>query len=240
MSNTAQAITSLAGAGGTVNLNFGHTLTVTQAGDTTFAGNLNGSGAIIKAGNGTLKLTGPNFGFIGATTINQGTLLVAGSLSGSAISIAGGTLGGGGFVGNVTSVGGTIAPGEGPGTLNTSNVDGDAFGNWRFELATPGVEGGGVNDLLQITGSLTLDGTLQVQRLPGFGGGIYRLANYTGTLTDNGLILDPAFAQLYPGSIIDTSTVGQVNLVVVPEPASAAFLVSGLGLLAGFSRRRRA
>jgi hypothetical protein len=37
---------------------------------------------------------------------------------------------------------------------------------------------------------------------------------------------------------IDTSTSGQVNLIVVPEP-SALVLLSGLGVIGFFARRQR-
>jgi hypothetical protein len=109
----------------------------------------------------------------------------------------------------------------------------------KFELATPGVVGGGVNDLLSVAGPFTLDGTLQVTELAGFGTGTYRLADYTGTFTNNGLNLEPSFIAAHPGSFIDPSVPGQLNLVVVPEPGAMVSLLAGMGMLASLQRFRR-
>jgi hypothetical protein len=145
-------------------------------------------------------------------------------------------LGGIGSVGAVTTLGGIIAPGMSVGTLTVSSLQMDSASVWRFELGTREIAG--ESDLLQISGELTLDGILQVLPQPGFGGGTYHLANYAGAFTDNGMLLDPAFLQLYPGSSIDTTAAGEVNLIVVPEPGSAIILLGGLCALAGFRRTR--
>ena len=107
--------------------------------------------------------------------------------------------------------------------------------------------GVGVNDLITGVTDLTLDGTLDITDLtPGdfltaMIGDVWRLIDYSGTLTDNGLDIGSAPA-LASGLMyeIDTTIGGQVNLVIVaavPEPSSLMFL--GLGGLALFSRRRR-
>jgi outer membrane autotransporter protein len=66
--------------------------------------------------------------------------------------------------------------------------------------------------LFNVTGNLTLDGTLNVTAAAGFGSGVYRVFSYGGTLTDNGL----ALGALPGGSTgtIQTSVANQVNLVV--------------------------
>lgn len=111
-----------------------------------------------------------------------------------------------------------------------------SISNWRAQV---GMIGSGINDLISVTGNLTLDGTLLVDGLPGFTTGTYRLFNYTGALNDSGLSLDAPFLAAYPGSAIDTATAGQVNLVVVPEPAALMSLLGGVGGLLGFRRFRR-
>ncbi len=236
LSNAAQSTTSLDGAGGTVTLGAGHTLTVSQSTNTTFSGVIAGTGNLVKELTGTLVLAGTDT-FTGTTTVNGGTLAVSGSISGSAVTLNGGTLGGIGTTGTVASIGGALAPGASAGTLTVAALTLDSASALNFELATAGIIGSGVNDLLSIGGSLTLDGTLNVTPLAGFDFGTYRIVNYGGAFTDNGLDLSPAFISAYPGSSIDVATVGQVNLVVVPEPGSAMLLLAGLG--ATMVRRRR-
>jgi len=136
-------------------------------------------------------------------------------------------------------VGGTVAPGTSPGTLNSGAFSLDSNSLIKFELAQAGVTGGGVNDLINVAGPLTLDGTLQVLELSGFGNGSYPLFTYTGALTNNVLNLQPAFVASHPGSFIDVTPANQVNLMVVPEPvASVSLLMGAGGLLAGRRRRK--
>ncbi|WP_292330060.1 hypothetical protein, partial [Mesorhizobium sp.] len=81
-----------------------------------------------------------------------------------------------------------------------------------YELGTPGTVGSGVNDLIVVNGDLTLDGTLNITDVGGFGPGVYRLMNYGGALTDNGLEFGttPVSAS---DLFIQTSIAGEVNLI---------------------------
>ena len=45
--------------------------------------------------------------------------------------------------------------------------------------------------LTMVNGNLTLDGTLNITAFPGFGVGTYQIIDYTGTLTDNTLTVNP-------------------------------------------------
>ena len=58
-----------------------------------------------------------------------------------------------------------------------------------YDLGLPDIVGGGTNDLVIVTGGLTLDGTLNIADAGGFSRGVYRLINYGGALTDNGLLI---------------------------------------------------
>ena len=81
-----------------------------------------------------------------------------------------------------------------------------------FRLATPGVSGGGVNDLIAVTGNLTIAGTLNITQLATLGIGSYPLFTYNGTLAGTGF---SAINGVAGNSVsISTGTLHQVNLIV--------------------------
>lgn len=213
--------------------------TGSNAGTNTFAGAIGQAGgvtSVVKNGVGQWVLTNAS-GYTGATTINAGLLTVNGDISGSATTVnLGGTLGGIGSVGAVTVLGGTVAPGAGVGTLTTGAFSITEGSFLAFELSTPDIQGSGINDFIAVSGSLALDGTLQITELSPLVSGEYPLFSYTTGLVDGGLALEAAFLSAHPGSYIDTSTEFEVSLVVVPEPSTAVLLLGGLGVL---TRRRR-
>ena len=148
-------------------------------------------------------LTGAN-SYTGATTINGGTLALSGSgtLATPSISIESGAtfdvsaqtpptlaanqnlLGTGSVKGNLTTVATTaIYPGT-DGTAGTltfnNNLTLNAGGNLAFDLSNnPNTVGGGVNDLLQVNGSLILNGTNIVTVSGSLTNGVYTLVNCT-------------------------------------------------------------
>ncbi len=198
-------------------------------------------GGLVKSGAGTLTLGGVNT-YTGLTNVTTGKLVVLGSVAGGVSVDSGATLAGNGnILGTVLiGTGATLAPGTSPGTLSTGALSLVSGSNLLFELGTPGIVGSNVNDLVRVTGNLTLDGTLQIQKLVGLANGTYRLFDYTGDLTNNGLNLEPIFLAVFPGSTIDTSVANQVNLTVVPEPGVTASALAGLGMLLAGRRRRSA
>ncbi|MGW1422965.1 autotransporter outer membrane beta-barrel domain-containing protein [Bradyrhizobium manausense] len=90
--------------------------------DSTFAGSITGTGNFVKTGSGTMSLSGDSGTYAGTTTVNDGTLMVSGSLAASAMTVNnGGALWGSGTVGATqVNAGGLLAPGSlTPGTSMT-------------------------------------------------------------------------------------------------------------------------
>ncbi len=79
---------------------------------------------LTKTGSGTVGLSGTN-NFVGRLTINAGTLLVDGTLTGGAVSVAGGTLGGGGTIKSAVAVAAVsnLSPGDDPATTATLQTE---------------------------------------------------------------------------------------------------------------------
>jgi autotransporter-associated beta strand protein len=150
---------SLAG-GGTVSIPPDPVRTLTTGLDnssTAFGGVIQGGLNLTKVGAGTFNLTGVNT-YTGATSIFAGAVLVNGALApASAVTVSGSTavLGGTGTVGAVfVSNGGTISPGNSPGTLHTGPVRWGAGSVYRAELNGPNPGSG--YDQLQVSGTADL------------------------------------------------------------------------------------
>ena len=220
----SSTIGSLAGTG-TVTNNGAAAVTLRAGGDnatTTFRGVLQdgtaraATMALSKVGAGDLILTG-NDTYSGLTDVRAGKFTVQGNLYNSNVQVErGATLSGAGNIWQDVTIepGGILSPGD-PRTLTFHKdlvlTPGSVT---TFNLGTPGVVGGGVNDLINVTDNLTLAGTLNIVNAGGFGAGVYRLFNY-GTLTNDGLAFGTLPAGVTPAELtIQTSIANQINLVV--------------------------
>jgi len=180
----SQTIAGLSGSG-LVSLG-GSTLTLAQASDTTFSGNISGGGDTVKTGAGTLTLAGENT-YTGGTTISAGTLRIGhvSALGAGPLTLAGGTLDLNGFnltladpltltaasvidfSGGVTLRFGDSSEVNWTGTLTLVNFDPeaaalffgtDALGLTESQLNLIEVEGYTITGLSE-TGQLTLEAT---------------------------------------------------------------------------------
>ena len=185
-----------------------------QSGSGTFAGVISGSGTVTKTGAGTMMLSAPQT-YTGTTILDRGTLQVNNSLASAAVLVqAQSTLAGSGPIPGTVSVenGGSLSSGSGPGTLALGSLELNNTSGLLFDLGTPGVAGGGVNDLVAVGGDLTLDGYLNITAQAGYGEGSYTLFTYTGSLVDHGLLFGVTPGGYYYA--VDYGTSGQVRLTV--------------------------
>ena len=124
-------------------------------------GGISQVGSLSKEGAGTLTISGSNT-YTGATTVAAGLLTVNGSISSSALTTvqSGAAIGGSGTVGAlVVQSGGSIAPGNSPGTLTVSgHAVWEAGGNYNWQLLNATGAAGTGWDKLVITGRLDLTG----------------------------------------------------------------------------------
>ncbi|MCC7517567.1 MAG: hypothetical protein IT578_00110 [Verrucomicrobiae bacterium] len=148
----------------------------------------------------------------------------------------GGVLSGSGKIGSVNATNrGVISPGNSPGTLVfASNLT-------LLDSSTLNIELGGTNsslyDRLQVLGSLTLTGSLNVSLINGF---VPSGTNEFDVLDWGALVGTFGSVTLPVGYDWDTSnlyTTGTLSLLAIPEPSALAAGVAGLLLLA-FLRRR--
>jgi autotransporter-associated beta strand protein len=248
---------SLDVTGGSINVD---TLTVESGTLKNVAQIYTGDGAttlsdLAKNAGGTLILDGTNT-YSGATSVNAGSILVNGSISGVMNVGAAGTVGGTGSILADLNVatGGTVAPGASIGTLHTGNAF--LFMDSQFALETDSAAR--ATDVLAVTGSLNIDlsgvklSITDLNPAP-FGGALpfitYSEAWNGGTFTVNGAPIDDYDPLFNPGSTtiavggneyhIDYDYNGDSVALVVPEPTAVLSILGGLGVLLRGRRRNR-
>ncbi len=197
--------------------------------------NLGDWGGLTKAGSGTLILNGNNV-YNGPTVVSNGVLIINGNVTltgsrglvnysgGGTVTVFGGTLGGSGSIAGLVDVknGGTLAPGNGIGTLTLAGGLTVETGSTSLFTVTNSAAG----SLLAVQGNLIVqsNSTLSVSIL---GTPLEPTTNvlitYTGTRTGS---FNPAVVVAggsIDGSIgLDYSTPGQVKLVLIPQVAITA------------------
>lgn len=162
---------------------------------------------LTKTGAGTMSIQDPN---------NVGTGIII---------LAEGTLGGVGTVpGDLQVIGGTVTPGNSPGTLNVTGAYAQAAGG-TLEIEIAGTTAGSEYDQLLVGGVATLDGTLLVSLTDGFSP---KAGDQFDVLVAAGLVGDFSAESLpaldgFLSWVVEYDTINQrVNLSVV-TPFTADF-----------------
>ena len=198
------------GAGGTIGLG-----NVTNHAALIFNNSISNAVNTIISGSGTLTISSgtvalnANNTYTGATFVNGGTLLVNNAIGIGPVTVASGArLGGNGTVrGSATlNSGGILMPGNSVGTLTIgSNLTLNAGSVMNFDLGTS-------SDRVVVSNNLSLNCTLNVTNSGTLGSGTFTLFTYGGNLLASTITIGSVPAgKLYQ---IDTSTPGQVNLIV--------------------------
>jgi autotransporter-associated beta strand protein len=239
----SQTVGALSGAGG-VSLN-GNTLTVGSGNNlsSTFSGAISdgtgaaGSGGLIKAGTGNLTIAAASTStFTGPTADNAGTLQVDGSLKATTVTIGNGAkLRGTGTVFHIAAVsGGTLEPGDAPGTITTSSLALASGSTYTVELGGTGagqfdqvaVASGGTVNLNSDSGT---GSTLAIQLVNGFlpaVGNTFTVINNQGTNAVSGTFAQGSSISLngytfgisYTGGANNDSVV--LTVTAVPGPVT--------------------
>ena len=240
-------------------------LAVAQSQKSTYSGVISGTGGLAKSGSGTLTLTGANT-FSGATSITGGLLRLNGSAANSAFTVSGGTLTGNATVGALTiSSGGTLSPGNSPGTTNAGNTEWAGGGSFTFEVNQGTSAVAGTNyDLLAISGSLTINATsaskftiglntLTLANAAGVPANFSSTGNYTFAFvtTTSGIIGFDAAKFTLSTTGVDLSLTGTWSIAqagnnlelsyagsAIPEPSTYAALFGACALALAAWRRR--
>jgi hypothetical protein len=226
-------------AAGSFTIQNGANFTSPSTASTPFAN----AGAVNIGANSTFALGGANAYFQsgGTTYLEAATSILHGS-----VTLNGGLLEGFGTVqGNLSNLGGTVHPGDGPGILSvTGTYSQGSSGTFDVLIGGQNAGSSGYSELV-ITGTGSLGGTLDVDLLNGFTP--YNGETFT-ILTSAGLNASvfSAYNGLQEGNVTFTVAYTHDDVILdasvasaVPEPSSLVIFGIGIaGLGAYFARRR--
>jgi T5SS/PEP-CTERM-associated repeat protein len=226
----------------------------TNAGNLYVGGNSSsaaGTGSLAASNGGTVTVGGElKIWDTGTVDLAGGTLNTTTLSNLGTFNFSGGTLSVDQFIGDLVNNGGTLAPGDSPGTTNiTGNYSQSIDSVYAVEMGGKGL---GQFDVLNVAGTATLAGTLNAT-LFNLGGGVFNpglgdsfdilLAEvisgefdfYTLATLDEGLRWDVS----YLADAIGSTDVVRLSVQAVPIPPAAWLFGSGLLGLIGVARRRK-
>ncbi len=189
----SDTVASLAGSGGTVDIASGATLTAGNAGSTSYAGSITGSGGFTKVGSGTFTLSAAS-SYTGTTTVSAGRLsLASANLLSDSSAVTG-------AAGAVFALGGDETIGSLAGSLDVvlSSSRLTVGGNGQSTTYSGGISGsGGLTK--SGSGTLTLSGNNSYSGGTTVSGGrlVGTTASLRGAITNNAAV---EFAQATSGT----------------------------------------
>ncbi len=223
LNNFNQSIGSLSGTG-SVTLGTATLTTGNNDADSTFSGAISGvGGKLTKTGSGTLTLSGTNT-YTGDTTVSEGKLSVTGSITSDIVLADGATVGGTGTItGNINAYG-TVRPGSSIGTLHvTGNQTFLTGSTYQVEFSPT------ASDLLDVTGSVTINSGVNIELIPDVGSGSYQpYQQYTIVQTTGGVT--GTFANIitdYPSFIGELSYDNPNTIVLTVNAIPFSTLIRG-------------
>ncbi len=232
--------------GGTIDVNSGITMRANGRIRESVAG-----ASLTKTGAGTFIMANGDSNFTGTTTVSAGSLLIenGATLSSSNVTVASGaTFGGLGSVGGTVTVNGTLSPGFASNLSAAGAQTGVLTISNSLTLSATstldlGISASGYDSIAGVT-DLSLGGVIKVSFLDGYvplGGNVYKIVDWTGTVTDNGFTFDFSGAQLAQGQTWDTSSfLTNGTITAVPEPSAATLLLLSIGTVVVLRRVRLA
>ncbi|WP_181257250.1 autotransporter domain-containing protein [Pseudaminobacter soli (ex Li et al. 2025)] len=182
--------------------------------NTEFVGKITGSAgsSIMKTGTGAFTLGGDNSGYGGSLYLRDGRTFINDDYRNMNTVVTDGVFGGSGRIGDVIMTGGTPEGSQNqPFTMASLSLGAESHVFVRLEAGSDQAP-------FNVTGDLTLNGTVDVEDAGGFGPGIYSLFNYGGKLTDLAASIRPVPDGYDRGDLsIQTAMEGRVNLVAAGE-----------------------
>ena len=234
------------------------TMTVAQ-GEAILSGAISGDSRLIVSGAGILHATVDSAAFTSGIDVQSATLLLTGTRY-VPVDVHGGEADIDGSVGDVHAFdGGTVGVGDplAAATLRTLNFILDAGARLSLDIGgtTPGATIGG-HDRLNVFGSVSLGGTLDLEMLsgyiPNFGERFFLISNdgtdpiagAFGNAPNGGIVSNGSltFSVSYNGDAATGQTVGGNDLVIIRIPSipeTRAVSLGGVGMLVLLRSRRR-